>query len=159
MTDYRRSDVRFSAAGLASLKDVLTPLWGTADRHNALPAAIAIAWVLSNGSDMHVIPGARSVEQLTVALRGAEIVLSGDERMKLEISLHVSRAERLSAPEDHGPIECVPDDDALVVRDDRKPAYDIVVLRRWPAPAFSISYCCSGTILGRRWSLGGDRRC
>ena len=83
-TDYRRSDSLFSATELALLKDALTPLWETADRHNAPPAAIAIAWVLSRGPDVHVIPGARSVDQLAVALRAAEIVLSEDDCLNLE---------------------------------------------------------------------------
>jgi aryl-alcohol dehydrogenase-like predicted oxidoreductase len=83
-TDYRRSDSRFSVAGLASLRCALSPLWEMADRHNVPPAAIAIAWVLSKGPVVHVIPGARSLDQLTVALRAAEISLSGDDRLKLD---------------------------------------------------------------------------
>jgi aryl-alcohol dehydrogenase-like predicted oxidoreductase len=85
VTDYRRSDSRFSAAGLTSLKHALMPLWETADRHNAPPAAIAIAWVLSKNPEVHVIPGAKSLDQLTVALRAAEIILSEDDRVNLEM--------------------------------------------------------------------------
>lgn len=83
--DYRRSDSRFSPAGLASLQHFLKPLWETADRHNAPPAAIALAWALSKGPHVHVIPGAKSVGQLAIARHAAEIVLSEDDREKLEM--------------------------------------------------------------------------
>lgn len=85
LTDYRRSDPRFSQAGLASLKDALIPLLATARRHSTPPAAIALAWVLSKNPDMHVIPGAKSIDQLAVAIRATEIALSEDDRMQLEM--------------------------------------------------------------------------
>lgn len=84
-TDYRRKDARFAAAALASLNFALAPLWEVADRHHAPPAQIAIAWVLSKGPNMHVIPGAKNVDQLNVALRAEEIVFSEDDNQKLEI--------------------------------------------------------------------------
>jgi aryl-alcohol dehydrogenase-like predicted oxidoreductase len=83
-TDYRTSDSSFSATSLASLQSALSPLWKAANRHNVPPAAVAIAWVLSKGPDVHVIPGAKSLDQLNAALRGAEIALSEDDRLELD---------------------------------------------------------------------------
>jgi len=41
--------------------------------------------VLSQSPDVHVIPGPKSVDQLIIALRAIEIVLSEDDRIKLEM--------------------------------------------------------------------------
>jgi aryl-alcohol dehydrogenase-like predicted oxidoreductase len=83
MSDYRSLDPRFSPAGLAALKHDLKALWETAERHNAPPAAIALAWALSQNPHVHVIPGPKSVEQLITALRATEIELSEHDRIKL----------------------------------------------------------------------------
>jgi aryl-alcohol dehydrogenase-like predicted oxidoreductase len=83
-TDYRRSDPSFSAAGLDSLKHALSPLWEIASRQKASPAAIAIAWVLSRRPDVHAIPGAKTCEQLIANLQAGRIVLSDDERLRLD---------------------------------------------------------------------------
>lgn len=96
-SDYRKSDGRLSVAGLSALKSALSPLWQAADRHNVSPAAIAIAWVLSKGPGMHVIPGARSPKQLTGTLLGAEIVLNEDELLELDKITNPGSATSISS--------------------------------------------------------------
>lgn len=82
--DYRRSDSRFSSASLSAYDAALSPLWEAAERHDAPPAAIAIAWVLSKDPRMHVIPGAKSPDQLIAALRAAQICLTEEDRRQLD---------------------------------------------------------------------------
>lgn len=83
-TDYRSFDPRFLGTSLASLKHALSPLWEIAERHGAPPAAIAIAWVLSRGPDVHAIPGARTTGQLIANLQAIRIRLSDKERLRLD---------------------------------------------------------------------------
>jgi aryl-alcohol dehydrogenase-like predicted oxidoreductase len=82
-TDYRRSDTRFAPDKLATLRTRLTPLWQIAQRQAVPPATVALAWLLSKGPTVRVIPGARSEAQLKASTRALDFALTGDELANL----------------------------------------------------------------------------
>jgi len=57
-------------------------LCAIAARHDATPAAIALAWTIAAGPVV-VIPGASSIGQLEANVAAADIVLRGDEQQSL----------------------------------------------------------------------------
>jgi pyridoxine 4-dehydrogenase len=60
------------------------PLEEIAERHDASPAQIALAWLLARSEVMLPIPGTSSVDHLEDNLAAAEIELSPDEVSELE---------------------------------------------------------------------------
>lgn len=50
-----------------------------AERHGASNHAVALAWVLAQGPNVIVIPGARSVEHATDSMRAADLQLGADD--------------------------------------------------------------------------------
>ncbi len=61
-----------------------SPLEEIAERHDASPAQIALAWLLARSEVMLPIPGTSSVDHLEDNLAAAEIELSADEVSELE---------------------------------------------------------------------------
>ncbi len=83
----RRLALRHSAlppteANLRRLDPLLAQLRAIAGRHDATPAAVALAWVISH-DPVVVIPGASTISQLEANAAAADIALSGDERQAL----------------------------------------------------------------------------
>jgi len=83
----RRLALRHSAlpptrANLRGLAPLLEHLRAIADRHDATPAAIALAWAISH-DPVVVIPGASSVSQLEANAAAADIALTLDEQQAL----------------------------------------------------------------------------
>jgi pyridoxine 4-dehydrogenase len=62
-----------------SLAESGGPLDEIAERHDATPSQIALAWLLARSPVMLPIPGTGSVEHLEENLAGGDIELSGDE--------------------------------------------------------------------------------
>jgi len=59
------------------------PLSSLAEKHDATPSQLALAWLLKRSPVMLPIPGTSSVEHLEDNLRGAEIELTDDEFAEL----------------------------------------------------------------------------
>ncbi len=85
LTDWNEPPVR-DQEGLYDIVDALVEI---AEEHDASPAQVALAWTLGRPGVASVIIGARTDEQLADNLGAADLVLSGEER---------SRLDELSAP-------------------------------------------------------------
>jgi aryl-alcohol dehydrogenase-like predicted oxidoreductase len=79
----RVNDRRFHPDNLERTTDLITTLREVADAHSAIPAQIALAWVIHR-SAVAAIPGASSVEQLEHNVAAAEIQLADDEYQALQ---------------------------------------------------------------------------
>jgi aryl-alcohol dehydrogenase-like predicted oxidoreductase len=85
---------RFKPEGLQATRPLIDELRRTADRHNATPAQIALAWVTQrHGEQVVAIPGASSVSQARSNARALAIQLSSEELDHLgEIGLEAERS-------------------------------------------------------------------
>jgi aryl-alcohol dehydrogenase-like predicted oxidoreductase len=79
----RAKDPRFHPDNLERTNHLITTLREVADAHSAIPAQIALAWVIHR-SAVAAIPGASSVEQLERNVAAAEIQLADDEYQALQ---------------------------------------------------------------------------
>jgi aryl-alcohol dehydrogenase-like predicted oxidoreductase len=64
-----------------------------AEAHGALPAQVALAWVLAQGPDVVPIPGTKRVEYLDQNVGALDITLSDDELARLD-----KLADRVAGP-------------------------------------------------------------
>jgi aryl-alcohol dehydrogenase-like predicted oxidoreductase len=78
----RHAALRPTPANLRRLDVLLEVLRAIAARHDATPAAIALAWTIAAGPVV-VIPGASSIGQLEGNVAAADIVLREDEQQAL----------------------------------------------------------------------------
>lgn len=74
----RATNSHFHPDSIERTKPLMTVLREVADAHSALPAQIALAWVIRHPS-VAAIPGASSVEQLESNVAAADIQLTDDE--------------------------------------------------------------------------------
>jgi aryl-alcohol dehydrogenase-like predicted oxidoreductase len=81
----RHSGLPPTGANLRRLAPLLEQLRAIAARHDATPAAVALAWAISH-DPVVVIPGASSVGQLEANAAAADITLTPDERQGLTAS-------------------------------------------------------------------------
>ena len=72
-----------------------------AEDHDALPAQVALAWVLAQGPDVVPIPGTKRVEYLEQNVGALELALTEDEVARLD-----KLADRVAGPRD---VEVEPD--------------------------------------------------
>ncbi len=86
-TDYRNKDDRFQPKRHAELVDRLAPLWQIAATRSASPAAIALAWLLSKGPTIQVIPGATDIEQLRTNTCSTDLILTDGEIAALDLTI------------------------------------------------------------------------
>lgn len=84
VSDYRRNDPRFEPQNLRAMQLRLSALREIAEGRGVNPAAVALAWLLSRGPNIHVIPGAKSALQLEAAVQGAELTLAAAELAQLD---------------------------------------------------------------------------
>jgi len=83
-SDYRRNDPRFEPENLRAMQLRLSLLREIAEGRGVSPAAVALAWLLSRGPNIQVIPGAKSALQLEAAVQGAELTLTAAELARLD---------------------------------------------------------------------------
>jgi len=72
----------------APLAQPVGPVGEIAARHNATPGQIALAWLLSHGPHVVVIPGTTSIAHLEENIEAGEIRLTGDDIAKLTAMAH-----------------------------------------------------------------------
>jgi aryl-alcohol dehydrogenase-like predicted oxidoreductase len=71
-----------------------------AEEHDATPAQIALAWVLSRGNDVVPIPGTKRVKYLEENVGAADIELTDDDRRRLDEAFPVGAAQGERYPEE-----------------------------------------------------------
>ena len=95
--DFRRTQPRFNGEIAARNAAVVDIVRDVAKKHDATPAQIALAWVLSRGDDMVPIPGTTKASRVEENARAAEIRLDDEDLRRLDdIPAHVA-GERNSA--------------------------------------------------------------
>lgn len=85
--DRRRDMPRFQSDTLPNNLQLVDALTEIADQHQVSRAAIAIAWVLSRGSDVVPIPGCSRRTTLRDSLSALAVTLSDSELVKIDTAL------------------------------------------------------------------------
>jgi len=85
--DFRSHAPRFSAANVEHNLKLVEELRKIAQSKDATVAQIAIAWVLSRGGDVIPLVGARTRTRLTEALGAATLVLTDEDRSRIEAAI------------------------------------------------------------------------
>lgn len=77
--DYRNDMPQFTTEAYNENKELLLLIHAFADRHNATPAQISLAWMLCKKPYIVPIAGTRNIERMKENLKASDIVLSEDE--------------------------------------------------------------------------------
>jgi aryl-alcohol dehydrogenase-like predicted oxidoreductase len=84
-SDARRQRFpRFERENLEANLALVEQVEAVAQRHDATPGQVALAWVLSRGDDVVAIPGTKRVERLEENLGALELELSADDLGELD---------------------------------------------------------------------------
>jgi aryl-alcohol dehydrogenase-like predicted oxidoreductase len=99
-TDFRSAVPRFSAEARAANRAIVDLLRSIADRKQATPAQIALAWLLAQKPWIAPIPGTTKLHRLEENLGAADLELTADELrdIRAAASKIVVQGERLPAP-------------------------------------------------------------
>ena len=97
--DFRSNSPRFTGENLDHNLALVEALRTIADAKGATVAQIAIAWVLSRGTDIVPLVGARRRDRLAEALGALDLTLSADDLAQIEraIPLDAAAGERYNA--------------------------------------------------------------
>lgn len=82
--DYRHRDPRFHAEHYARNKRLLDAVERVAARHEAKPAQVALAWLLSRGDDIMPIPGTKRRSYLEVNAGAVHLTLTPTDLAELD---------------------------------------------------------------------------
>ena len=82
--DFRARNPRFAPEAIDANLAIVDRVRAVADRHEATPAQIALAWVLAQGPHVAPIPGTKRLRYLEENLSAATIVLTDDDREALD---------------------------------------------------------------------------
>lgn len=96
--DFRRRHPRFSKESARINQGIVEAVRSVATECSATPAQVALAWVLSRGSDVVPIPGTKRVRYLEENVGALNLRLTGKQLAALE-SLHEATAGERYAPE------------------------------------------------------------
>jgi aryl-alcohol dehydrogenase-like predicted oxidoreductase len=97
-SDFRRSNPRFSKESARANQRIVDVVRDVAQQSGATPAQVALAWVLSRGSDVVPIPGTKRVRYLEENV-GALSVTLGEAQLAALDGLHEQTAGERYAPE------------------------------------------------------------
>jgi aryl-alcohol dehydrogenase-like predicted oxidoreductase len=81
--DWRRTNPRFSEANAQKNQRLVDVVKQIAARHDASPAQVALAWVLSHGNDVVPIPGTKRVAYLEDNIGALNVHLTSDDLHEL----------------------------------------------------------------------------
>ena len=97
--DVRRNQPRFSEENFAENARLVAAVEGLAKTKGVTPAQIALAWVLSRGTDIVPIPGTKRRLRLEENIAALDITLSAAESQELESAFPVgaARGDRYAA--------------------------------------------------------------
>lgn len=93
--DFRRNDPRYQGANFDTNMGAASVVRELAQKKNATPSQIALAWLLHQGEDIVPIPGTKRRSYLEENLNAAELRLSAEEMNQLDESL---APENISGP-------------------------------------------------------------
>jgi aryl-alcohol dehydrogenase-like predicted oxidoreductase len=98
--DFRNFAPRFSGENLDRNLSLVDALRAIVDEKKMTVAQVAIAWVLSRGSDIVPLVGARRRNRLTEALRAVDVTLTADDLARIERAMPPGAVagERYPAP-------------------------------------------------------------
>ncbi|MGH8173731.1 MAG: aldo/keto reductase [Rhodanobacteraceae bacterium] len=85
--DYRRNNPRFQGENFARNLALVELVRAIASDKDCTPAELALAWVLSQGQDIVPIPGTRRRRHLDENLGALDVVLSADDRARIQAAL------------------------------------------------------------------------
>jgi aryl-alcohol dehydrogenase-like predicted oxidoreductase len=97
-SDFRRSNPRFSKESARANERIVDVVRDVAQQSGATPAQVALAWVLSRGSDVVPIPGTKRVRYLEENVGALSLKLSEAQLAALD-GLHEQTAGERYAPE------------------------------------------------------------
>jgi aryl-alcohol dehydrogenase-like predicted oxidoreductase len=97
-SDFRRSNPRFSKESARANQRIVDVVRDVAQQSGATPAQVALAWVLSRGSDVVPIPGTKRVRYLEENV-GALSLKLGEAQLAALDGLHDQAAGERYAPE------------------------------------------------------------
>jgi aryl-alcohol dehydrogenase-like predicted oxidoreductase len=83
-TDYRRRSPRFSGENFQKNLDLVKAIEEIASGKGVTPSQLALAWLLTRGSDIVPIPGSKSRKHLEENVAAASIQLSPEELARIE---------------------------------------------------------------------------
>ncbi len=98
--DARRNFPRFVGENLASNLQIVAELERLAHTRSATTAQIALAWLLSRGSDIAAIPGTRHIDHLEENHRASSIALTPEELGALDAAAPIGGAAGARYPSD-----------------------------------------------------------
>lgn len=82
--DFRARNARFAPPALAANLRIVEIVQAVADRHEAGPAQVSLAWVLARGPNVVPIPGTRSRTHLAENIAAAELRLTEQDIAELD---------------------------------------------------------------------------
>ena len=82
--DFRSGLPRFSPAAMTANQALVDAVAAVADRNDATPAQVALAWLLSQGPQVIPIPGTKRVERVEENARAASLELSAADMEVLD---------------------------------------------------------------------------
>jgi aryl-alcohol dehydrogenase-like predicted oxidoreductase len=91
--DFRRSNPRFKEQAFERNMELVRVVEEIAEQHDATPAQIALAWVLSRGDDVVPIPGTKRVKYLEENVAASNIRLTEDDLRRLDETFPVGAAQ------------------------------------------------------------------
>lgn len=83
-TDFRAANSRFTAEAFRRNRAITDAVAEIAQRYDATPAQVSLAWLLGLSGNIIPIPGTRSGRHLRENLAASDLVLSGEERKVLD---------------------------------------------------------------------------
>ena len=85
--DWRRNNPRFQGENLAKNLALVDAVTALAQQRGCTPAQLALAWLLSRGSQIVPIPGTRSIARLDENAGAAAITLTAGELQRIDATL------------------------------------------------------------------------
>ncbi len=85
--DFRRTNPRFSDDAVEKNRTFVEIVKAFAEKKNATPAQIALAWVLAQGNDIIPIPGTRRIERLEENIGSLDVELTEDDLAEIRSQL------------------------------------------------------------------------
>ncbi len=83
-TDMRLALPRFSGVAAEQNRSIVQVVSAVASRHDTTPAAVALAWVLAQGTHVIPIPGTTNIEHFDANLAALELQLTAEDLTALD---------------------------------------------------------------------------
>lgn len=78
-TDYRRTVPRYTKENMSKILELADRIGEIGKKHNATSGQVTLAWVLSQGEDIFVIPGTKKVKYLLENVGAGQVKLTQSE--------------------------------------------------------------------------------